>query len=105
MIIFWDKFLTFQLSEHLLQGEVGPPGQAGFEGGPGSQGNVGPRGMALHGKAVSKSVLFTDFPTRHSSRTLALALDSFLLKSVYVKGPSGARGEKGDPGRPGERVR
>lgn len=37
---------------------MGPPGQAGFQGGPGLQGNMGPRGMALQGKLVSKFLIF-----------------------------------------------
>lgn len=86
---------------------MGPPGQAGFQGGPGPQGNVGPRGMALHGKVVSRSLIFT-WPVRefHTlANTIGLEIDFFLFKCVYVKGPTGARGEKGDPGRPGDRVR
>lgn len=92
----------------MLQGEVGPPGQAGFEGGPGPQGHVGPRGMAQHGKVVSKSLIFLlviEFPTLSINPIqMMLSLTFFLFKLIYFKGPTGARGEKGDPGRPGDRV-
>lgn len=88
---------------------MGPPGQAGFQGGPGLQGNMGPRGMALQGKLVSKFLIFL-WPEVEFLKLLVthinffLKLTCFLFKPIYIKGPTGARGEKGDPGRPGGRV-
>lgn len=38
---------------YVFQGEMGPPGKSGFEGGLGPMGNAGPRGMAVQGKVVS----------------------------------------------------
>lgn len=43
----------------LCQGEVGPPGKAGFEGGLGPVGSIGPRGITVQGKIVSPSLTFS----------------------------------------------
>lgn len=45
-------------SVSLFQGEVGPPGKAGFEGGLGPLGSIGPRGMSVQGKVVGNILSF-----------------------------------------------
>lgn len=45
----------------LAQGEGGPPGKIGLEGGLGPLGSPGPRGMTTQGKGVRSSPPFTKY--------------------------------------------
>ena len=47
----------FMLLFSVFQGEVGPAGKSGFEGGLGLVGSAGPRGLTVHGKEVGRCLL------------------------------------------------
>lgn len=55
--------MQLQVAFLVFQGEVGPAGKPGFEGGLGPLGSTGPRGMAVQGKAVSDLLGFEYVPS------------------------------------------